>query len=489
MSTPLTSLGSANAYGQVQLWINEDEADYGDGLLLPIRITFESGNEYQSKVLGRGFWFPLMEARAYPYSERLMQVELLCGKTIFLIKDSKSSGQYYSANKKMTGVLDGNKFTLKQEDGWELRYKDGKIWQAQTDKGRVLTWYYRNNLAVEIKDERSGNSAVKIEVGTRGIPVGVSVNGKTHSFQLGKRPRIEYIESKKVIGAMDDTLSVWSYPDGRKDTYEFAVTQDLQPTLKRTDRDGTSKTYQWDAKTGSIVSDGDWKYKIENNGQLPKLRRYNDKGQEEFRIVDNRNGVVSQQMLGVGTQITESFRTPGPLYGRLRKIDIIDADGTRRNFFQAMYNERGDLLRTITVDKRGYSTTFDYDGHGKITGEKISFPTDSKLLASLTGREKELVGRVKEAEGVDKKEALMDLARFYLFDLLNVQKATTVVSQLDHQIGYGLRVQLIDHNMALSPTQKVKEYETLLETYPEQREDLEFLINMRKEESKRWASK
>jgi YD repeat-containing protein len=485
LSTPLTSLGNANAHGELQLWINLDEADYGDGLLLPVRITFISGQQSDSPYLGRSFWLPLAEAKAYPITEKTMRVQLICGKTIYLRKDLKNPNSYYTMDQKTTGTVDGDRFILKQSDGWEIRYKNGKIWQVQTDKGRVLTWYYRNNIANEIKDERNSRSSFQVEYGTNGKPSGFSVNGKTHTFDLGKKPRVEYIENKKVVGGMDEALSVWAYPDGKKDTYEFAVTQELQPTLKRTDTDGKTDSYQWDAKTGFIISDSGWKYKIENNVQFPKLRRYNDKGQEEFRIVDNRTGVVNQKTIEEGDKITEVFRTPGPLYGKVRKVENILPNGTRKTIYQAAYDDKGKLIRK--VNEKGFTTVYKYAKDGKLADTKMLRPTDPSILKQLKAKEKELLAAVSSVTDKNLREsAVEELGYFYVKEWGEAAKALPLISQLtDARKVYGLKLVTAFSGVDLTGTQRINLYKQLLKDYPEKKEFLEKLIKRTEEKERR----
>ncbi|MDR0532546.1 MAG: hypothetical protein LBH01_01170 [Verrucomicrobiales bacterium] len=481
LSTPLTSLGNANAHGELQLWINLDEADYGDGLLLPVRISFISGQQSDSPYLGRSFWLPLAEAKAYPITEKTMRVQLICGKTIYLRKDLKDPNSYYTMDKKTTGAVDGNKFILKQSDGWETRYKEGKIWQVQTDKGRVLTWYYRNNITTEIKDERNGRSSFQVEYGINGKPKGFLVNGKSHNFDLGKKPRVEYIDNKKVVGAMDEALSVWAYPDGKKDTYEFAVTQELQPTLKRTDKDGSSKAYQWDAKTGFIVSDGDWKYKVENNGQLPKLRRYNDKGQEEYRIVDNRNGVVDQKSIEEGTRITETFKTPGPLYGKVRKVENILPNGTRKTVYQAAYDEKGRKIRE--TDKDGFTKVFKYGKDNQIISLKRIAPTDKDFLKSLKLKEQELMKAIAAADTLGKKnEALLNLGFFYVHEMKDLNLALKLLSKVEEpNVRYNIKLHKINYDPELSRSQKIQGYQQLAKEFPKKEKFLSSMIKSTQE--------
>jgi YD repeat-containing protein len=479
LSAPSNSLGNASVYGYLLLWVELDEADYGDELKLPVRLAFNSGRQSDSMYLGRNFWVPLAEAKAYPYSEQVMRVELICGQAIYLRKTLKNPNIFVTPDGKTIGVLDGDRFILTEPDSWVTTYKEGKIWQVKTDKGRILTWYYRNNITTEIKDERSGRSAFKVEYGTNGRPNGFSVNGKLHGFEMGKKPRVEYIENKKVVGAMDEALNIWSYPSGKKDTYEFAVTKDLDPTLKQTNKDGVVKNYQWDAKTGRIVSDGDWKYKIENNGERPKLRRYNDKGQEEFVIVDSRNGVYQQKDLEEGTQITEVFKTPGPLYGKVRKVESVLPDGTKKLIYQVAYDEKGRLISKRR--ENGSTLIFKYDEAGKVTSIKRLKVTDKDILKILKVEEAEKLKEIDLVkENTDPKQMLIkfiDLGLFYMFKMGDYEKAIAFAQKTgNREVIYQIKSTAVNQDIELNRSQKIDDYKKLLAEFPEKKEELDVLI-------------
>lgn len=476
LSAPTNSLGSSGAYGNLLLWTELDEADYGDDLRLPVRVAFNSTLQNESQYLGRNFWVPLAEAKAYPYSERLMRVELICGQTIFLRKDLKNPNQYSSMDGKTIGLLDGNRFVLTEPNGWISSYKDGRIWQLQADTGRILTWYYRNNITTEIKDERNGRSAFQVEYGTNGKPNGFSVNGKRHGFEMGKKPRVEYIENKRVVGAMDDALSIWEYPDGKKDLYEFAVTKDLNPTLKCTDKDGLVNNYQWDAKTGWIVSDSGWKYKVESNGSgmRPKLRRYNDKGQEEFVIVDNRNGVFQQKDIKEGTRVTEVFRTPGPLYGKVRKIENMLPDGTKKLVYQAAYDERGRKIRTI--DEQGTSMVFKYNPSGKLIATRTSLSAD--FLTELKKKETQLLAELEKEKNQGQRGGMLhELWIFYVVEMRDIKKAAALLNVIKGgESRFSLKLSLIISNPDMVFERRNAQLTQLIQEYPDKREYIENLI-------------
>jgi hypothetical protein len=483
LTAPSNSLGNASVYGYLLLWVELDEADYGNELKLPVRLAFNSGLQSDSSYLGRSFWCPLLEAKAYPYSERLMRVQLICGQTIYLRKSLKNPNQYATLDGKTTGELDGNKFIITESDGWVTRYKDGKIWQVQTDSGRVLTWYYRNNIATEIKEERTGNSAVKVEYGTNGKPAGFSVNGKLHNFALGQKPRVEMLDGKRVVGAMDEALNVWVYPDGKKDTYEFAVTKEVEPTLTMTNKEGVVKNYQWDAKTGWIVSDRDWRYKIESNGERPKLRRYNDKGEEEFVIVDSRNGIYQQKSIGEGSKITEVFKIPGPLYGKVRKIENVLPDGIKKTIYQAVYDGKGKLLQTTRVNDKGISIIYKFSTNEKIIDIIMKRPVDTNMmLIEFKNKEDKFLEKILNAPNETRiGDALQELGFFYIHEMGLPEKALALLPKTSNRRQrFNIQFHAIEGAYNLNYKQKIGQLERLLKEYPDQQEIFKIAINMKK---------
>jgi len=316
------------------------------------------------------------------------------------------------------------------------------------------------------------------------------INGKLHSFELGKRPRVENASGTNVISGFDPTLAMWKFPDGRQETYQFEVDQDVSPNLKVTDRDNAESSYVWNAATGHIVSDGEWTYEIGKTAgafDLPKLRRVNSKGEEEFRYVDMAKGITDVKNLEEGHTITETFLSSGPLYGKVRKVEKV-MDGKRVPILQVGYDESGRLLRK--TDEKGFTTVNQFGNDGKLSGTIVKPPTDTNIIATLQTKEGSLLDAVNTATTEsDHNKALSALGFFYILELRAPQKALKLVSQMtNRQTIFSIKLHSIEGDAALSVSQKVDQLIVLAQEYPEQHASLQNLISTRQLESAQAAS-
>lgn len=490
LSAPPNSLGAANAHGYVQFWREIDEVDFGNDLKLPLRLRFSSEpqKESTSPPIGVGFWCPLTSAAAYLKREKMLRCELICGKVMYLRRDKKDFSKFYSLDKKWTGIIDKDKITISRGDGWELRYQGGFLRQLKTDSGRLINWIYNGSLVTEIREEGSANSPLKLAIGPGGFSNGFYVNGKLHSFELGKRPRVEEVAGQRVVAGFDPSLAVWKWPEGKQESFQFEVNEKLQPNLKFTDREGAVAAYVWDGVTSKIVSadegNGPWDYTVgtmANEIDLPKLERTNAKGESEFLYVDKQKGLTERKSLRKGHTITEVFLSAGPLYGKVRKVEKI-VDGEKFPVFQAGYDETGRLLRK--VDEKGFLTLFKYSASGDVTKERHP-PSEKSLLENLYKKENELKRQIEQAaSATGKSAALQRLGYFYISEMGAPEKAHSLLPLIKNvnQV-FNIKFHLINENQNLSDSEKIAQYEALLAEFPSKRELLDLVISNLQRES------
>ncbi len=487
LSRPPNSLGASNAHGYLQIWREIDELDFGNGLTQPLSVKFSSERQNSpSPYFGAGWWCPLLESRAYLKRDKMLRAELPCGQVIYLRQSKTDPNAYQTPNKQMAAVIDKEKgdITLVGSCCGEYRYRQGRLYQIKSPEGRLITLIYNGNVVTEIREEGSANSPFKLTRTPSGVPTGMYVNGKLHSFELGRRPRVEDANGTNVIAGFDPTLALWKFPDGRQEIYQFEVDQDVSPNLKLTDRDNAESNYVWNATTGRIVSDGEWTYDVGTTVgafDLPKLRRVNSKGDEEFRYVDMAKGITEVKDLKKGHTITETFLSSGPLYGKVRKIEKV-VDGKTVPVFQAGYDEAGRLLRK--TDENGFTTVISYGSTGKLTGKSVLPPKDPKTLEELKLKEASLIAALSAATpGEQHDEAAQALAFFYIHKMKDVVKALPLARLVqDRQILFNIKAHAVDHDPNATPARKIEGYKALLQEFPEQAPILKAAIAARTRE-------
>ena len=489
LSRPPNSLGASNAHGYLQIWREIDELDFGNGLTQPLSVKFSSERQNNpSPYFGNGWWCPLLESRAYLKRDKMLRAELPCGQVIYLRQSKTDPNAYQTPNKQMAAVIDKEKgdITLVGSCCGEYRYRQGRLYQIKSPEGRLITLIYNGNVVTEIREEGRANSPFKLATTQSGVPTGMYVNGKLHSFELGKRPRVENASGTNVISGFDPTLAMWKFPDGKQETYQFEVDQDVSPNLKVTDRDNAESSYVWNAVTGHIVSDGEWTYEIGKTVgafDLPKLRRVNSRGEEEFRYVDMAKGITEVKDLKKGHTITETFLSSGPLYGKVRKIEKV-VDGKTVPVFQAGYDESGRLLRV--VDAKGFTTINQFGKDGKLSGKIVKPPSDAAVVAALQATEKSLLQAVADAANrASRGDALQKLGLFYIHEMGEPAKALDLLPKMGNpkQV-FNIKWHSIEGNMVLTDQQKAEQLASLLLEYPEKRPLLETLIAARNNQAK-----
>lgn len=496
LSAPANSLGAANAHGYVQIWREIDEVDFGGGLKLPFRIRFSSEPQKGSvsPPIGVGFWCPLAHATAYLKRERMLRCELPCGNVMYLRRDKNDVSKFYTLDKEWTGVVEGGKISVSRPDGWELRYENGLLRQLKTDSGRFLTWYYDGNMLSEIREEGKATSPFKMVMGSGGIPDGISINGKLHSFLVGQRPRIEEIAAQRVVSGFDPALAIWKWPDGKRETFLFETDSQLQPNLKLTDSAGVEHAYAWNAADSKIASskdeDGEWTYEIgktNSDAELPGMERKSASGESEYIKSDTQKGITEKRSRDGKSIVTETFVTPGPLYGKVRKVEIGVGD-LRYTSYQGGYDETGKLTRKIETDKDGFSKVTEFDGKGKIARVSVRTTKNPEVIKRLLEKEGGLLAALKAAGTPEETQNyLSQLCKFYLFESRDFGKVDEILAKMEDKMAFALRVQRIDNDPSLNPSEKIAKYMSLADIYPQFKSRLDFIARSRGEEKAFYA--
>jgi YD repeat-containing protein len=483
LSSPGDSIGAADLFGYLRIWREIDQVDFGGGLKLPLRIQFSSGRAGSSPYLGAGWQVPLLESQESLVRPNLLKVTLICGRTMYLRRSIADQSHFKSLDGQWSGIVSGDDFVLSRNDGWALNFKAGKLVSMKTDTNRVIDWVLDrpdSSIVSELREEGSTEVPFHVLYGLDNNPNGFSVNGKTYKFNLDKRPEVAVVNGLRLINGFDPSLSTWTFPSGKRETYEFAVNQkSLIPNLQMTDQDGKISEFSWDPISKHILSDGVWNYKVGGTPdplQVPPIHMADATGNTQALIINQKQGTTERISSDGEDIITYTFLSPGPLYGKLRKLDQVKG-GKTQTILTASYDETGRLFRSTRED--GWTYMYIYNPLGHLIGSRSIDTRSSSLLATMAKRKIDLEAAVGKAQDEDQREeAIRDVCSFLMFEMRDMRQA---VAYAEAQLKPGstlFKIELlaVNHDENLDRMQKLQGYRDLLKRYPTERDMLNPLI-------------
>jgi len=486
LTAPGGVLGPIDNYGHVRFFSEIGTVDFGKGVTLPLRYEFGSHYTRQSHYIGLGFRIPLLESHNVLIRKDMMRCYLLCGKHLYLRQDRKDKNKFATLDGEWKGTLDQDTFVISRDDGWELGYRNGRVEYLKTDQGREIRWKYNGDVAVEIFEPGGATVPLRVEINAGGQVTGINVNGHSHKIALDKRPRVRQHNKTNLIEGFTPALASWERPDGSKESFAFEVEpKTVLPTLLHKSFNGDTSKLTWEPGTGLVHSVDDWNYtvtdktKTEGKFEPPDLRRITADGLEEFLYIQNRKGITERKSVEKGHIVAHVHKSPGPLFGKMRRKVKILEDGTEQTLYQAGYDEAGRLIRQ--TDSSGLITHFELDPDtGELLDQTFVRTTDEVVLNALAEKEAELMQAIKDAqpESYELYDKIQDLGFFYIHEMKDPTKAKELVDQIKHpKKRYGLAAQALHYDHSLSIEEKIEGYKKLMEQFPEHRDQLQWVID------------
>ncbi len=356
---PQNHFDGVNEYGFVSYWEQVGVLEIDETTKFPLVMGFRSDREWSSAYLGHGWILAMLDSSFVQVNEKQFTMIQPDGLTRRFYRD-KPEDTILRAGEGWKAEIREDVVTAWADCGWKLVYNKGKLSSISTPKNKTINLEYTGGRVSEVKEGSSTLLKVDVNPNTNQV-TGFTAQGKNYKIEQDRRPRVQMVNGQNLIGGMDSSLSKLIFPNGHQKSYEFAVDQKIEPTLKITDS-GTVRSFSWNPSTKLIKTDNDWTYKITPNGENPlanaAIGRKNAKGQEEFWYRDARKGREESHELD-GTVRIESWFVNGILQGKVRKVQIRNKDLVMDQKFE--YNESGQIIR-----KSIGNILTEYDSIGRI---------------------------------------------------------------------------------------------------------------------------
>jgi hypothetical protein len=375
-SLPQNHFEGVNSTGFVDLWEQIGTLDLGE-IKVPVNIGFQTYLPYVSKELGAGWILPLLDANIVQRDEGTFDMVQPDG-WIALFRRDGSNPNILHGSGGMLAEISGSTITVNSTcgSGWKMVFTQGKI--TSLSKGSHTLSIQRDQMGrgIAVRDGITPVMTLEQDQAT-GLAKSILIRDQKYELSYDGKPRVENVGGQNLVGGVEPSLHLISYPDGKKQTFDFAVTEKMLPSLKITDTNGKERMIVW-GLDGRMLQDGVWSYMITPSkvaGANAAIERTNHQNQKESWFKDDPNGKETTIALD-GTKTERTWFTSGLLAGKTRKeITLLNNKIVNQNNWK--YDEKGLLIRSIQD-----GTARDYDAMGrqiKISqnGRSINYTYDS----------------------------------------------------------------------------------------------------------------
>ncbi len=489
LSAPTGGVGATDLYGDLEVWREVEGVGLklGRESYLPLRYKFTSADSVRG-ILGPGFYLPLFESKNVLIREQMMRAYLPCGKGLYMRRDNADSTKFKTLDGEWTGLLNGENgedFTIWRSDGWKLRYHKGHLASLITDDNHTFTWSSDSG-GMPTGVAEDGKSVITIEPNVAGQVAAFIFNGNRYEVAYAERPLTQILLGQIAIKELAPALATFKYPNGKSETFKFALTPARVPTLTFTDKNNQQTLYTWDTLTNHLTTEkgaqGEWSYKIgvapQDHG-VPPISRTSSEGKTEGMTIDSKTGTYAKQADDRTTTITHIFETPGPLFNKVQKVEEtvwVNGKEETSTIYRASYDEMGNLLRE--TDARGFLSTYIYESNGKLAKVQVAPPTDAKTLNALKIRESAMLGAIVNIRDEDaRNDALEQLAFFYFYEMGRPDMALALIPRISNNLQiFNIKLQAIEGDRNLVVASRSQALQALLKIYPEHKQLLVPLI-------------
>lgn len=378
---PSNHFEGVSSQGYVSIWKQLDSLDLGDASL-PILLGTQTYRKIPSGELGSGWIMPLFDSGIVQRDETTFDMITPDGTMDFFRRDSSDPNILHGSSG-WTAEIQGSDIIVHSKcgSGWKMVFRQGKI--DTLSKGSHELRIQRDQLNRPIGITENGMSRLALTRDEKtGLVSALNLSGKKYLFAYDGKLRVENVGGQNLVGGVEPSLHQISFPDVKKEIYDFAVTEKMFQNLKITDTEGKERMIVW-GLDGRMLEDGEWSYKITPSrdiGSNAAIERTNLQKKKEYWFKDDPNGRETTVALD-GTKTERSWFTSGVLAGKNRReITLINNKIVNQNSWK--YDENGTLYRRIRdgivtdydsmgrqikISQNGLSLNYTYDSEGFIT--------------------------------------------------------------------------------------------------------------------------
>ncbi len=353
-SLPQNHFEGVNSTGFVDLWEQIGTLDLGE-VKVPVNIGFQTYLPYVSKELGAGWILPLLDANIVQRDEGTFDMVQPDG-WIALFRRDGSNPNILHGSGGMLAEIQGSTITVNSTcgSGWKMVFTQGKL--TTLSKGKHTLSIERDALGrgVAIRDGITPVMRLEQDQAT-GLAKSIQIGAQKYQLAYDGKPRIENVGGQNLVGGVEPSLHEITYPQemgGKKETYDFALTEKMLPELKITDTEGKERMIVW-GLDGRMLQDGEWSYKItpsRDAGANAAIERTNAQKQMEYWFKDDPNGKETTVALD-GSKTERSWFTSGVLSGKTRKIVRYKTNNNDLPiYYISSYDESGNIIKQVDTE-------------------------------------------------------------------------------------------------------------------------------------------
>ena len=397
---PSNHFEGVSSQGYVSIWKQLDSLDLGD-VRVPILLGAQTYRAIPSGELGSGWIMPLFDSEIVQRDENTFDMITPDGTMDYFCRDRETPNILHGSSG-WTAEIQGSDIIVHSKcgSGWKMVFRQGKL--DTLSKGSHELRIQRDQLSRPTGISENGISRLALNRDEKtGLVSALEMNGKKYFFGYDGKPRIENVGGQNLVGGVDSSLYEIIYPDGKKETYDFAVTEKMLPNLKVTDAEGKERMIVW-GLDGRMLQDGVWSYMITPSkvaGANAAIERANAQNQKEYWFKDAPNGKETTIALD-GTKTERTWFTSGVLAGKERK-EVVELNNNILNKKNWGYDDQG---RKIIESNNSSTIRYKLNINGDISSFIKS--EDKKSFANYEKSNSGNIQKIKILTNANYKETL-----------------------------------------------------------------------------------